>query len=122
MMDTPNNDAADHELESWKSACRDLQHFSRDIDKLTDKIMAHFYGDDLASVEAIERDCRNHLTAANQRHAALRRVIDTHRANAHYSLKQVMVYEKKAAETIAEAHKAWSEMLGWVPKFPVAQA
>jgi hypothetical protein len=78
--------------------------------------MAYFEGDEIASVVAIEVDCRNYLTAANQRYSVLRRTIDKNKTNPHYSLKQAIDFEKKTADMIQESQRAWTEMLTWIPR------
>lgn len=108
-------------LEAWKEVCRELQHCNRDIKNLSQKISAYFYGEDVATISAIEIDCRNYLTAANQRHAGMRRVILSQKGNPHYSHKQVVEFEKRAAEMIEDATTAWKEMLAWVPKSPLVK-
>lgn len=106
----------DNELEAWKEICRDLQHRARDIKNLCQKIEAFYYGDETVTVSIIEIECRNYLTAANQGHAAMRRVINNSRGNSYYSHKQVIELEKNASETIGRALKSWEEMLSWVPQ------
>jgi len=118
MNETMQAHACDPELETWKETCRELQHFNREIKSLSQKILAYFIGDETATVEAIEVNCRNYLTAANQRYAALRRLIQDHRDNAHYSLKQVLEFEKQASESVDHARRAWEEMVSWIPKDP----
>ncbi len=108
----------DAELEQWKEFCREVQHFNRDIKTLSGKILGYYLCEDVATVQAIEVDCRNYLTAANQRHAALRRAIQGHHDNPHYSLKQVVEFEKQASDVIIMARRAWEEMLAWVPRIP----
>jgi hypothetical protein len=71
-------------------------------------------------VAAVEIECRDHLTALNQRHACLRRVIQDNKENPHYSHKQVMEFEKRASEMILHAQKAWEDMLTWVPNIPAS--
>lgn len=116
MNETTEKQDANDELEAWKEVCRDLQHRSRDIKNLCQKIEAFYYGDEAVTVSVIEIECRNYLTAANQRHAAMRRVINNSRDNPYYSHKQVIELEKHASETISRALKSWEEMLSWVPQ------
>lgn len=118
MNDQSKQQENDTTLETWKEVCREVQHFNREIRNLSQKILAYFHGEDVATVLAIEVDCRNYLTAANQRHAALRRVIQDHRDNPHYSLKQVVEFEKQASDMLKSAMNAWEEMLTWVPRIP----